>query len=45
MTSDYKSNGRRVSVADLISGREVMEELGNEIMIPNRRSSFNSRIG
>ena len=34
-----------VSVADLISGREVMEELGNEIMIPNRRSSFNSRIG
>ena len=33
-----------VSVADLISGREVMEELGNEIMIPNRRSSFNSRI-
>ena len=34
-----------VSVADLISGREVMEELGNEIMIPNRRSAFNSRIG
>ena len=33
-----------VSVADLISGREVMEELGKEIMIPNRRSSFNSRI-